>query len=87
MGLNPEDGADFVDAYIDDVLIFSQTLEEHLHHLSLVLDTVKKADLKLKLPKCKFFRKEVGFLGHLVTTEGLKHNHAHTTAVTEFPTP
>ena len=87
MGLNPEDGADFVDAYIDDVLIFSQTLEEHLHHLSLVLDTVKKADLKLKLPKCKFFRKEVEFLGHLVTTEGLKPNHAHTTAVTEFPTP
>ena len=87
MGLNPEDGADFVDAYIDNVLIFSQTLEEHLHHPSLVLDTVKKADLKLKLPKCKFFRKEVEFLGHLVTTEGLKHNHAHTTAVTEFPTP
>ena len=86
-GLNPEDGPDFVDAYIDDVLVFSQTLDEHLHHLSLVLDAIKKASLKLKLPKCKFFRKEVEFLGHVITAEGLKPNPAHTAAVTNFPEP
>ena len=43
-GLNPEEGPDFVDAYIDDVLIFSQILEEHLHHLSLVLDAIRRLD-------------------------------------------
>ena len=86
-GLNPEEGPDFVDAYIDDVLIFSQTLDEHLHHLSLVLNAVKNAGLKLKLPKCKFFQKEVKFLGHFITAEGLKPNPAHTAAVTDFPIP
>jgi len=80
-GLNPKEGPDFVDAYIGDVLIFSQTLKKHLHHLSLVLDALKKAGLKLKLPKCKFFRNEVEFL---ITTEGLKPNHAHTATVTEI---
>lgn len=85
-GLNPEEGPDFVDAYIGDVLVFSQTLDEHLHHLSLVLNAIKKAGLKLKLSKCKFFQK-VEFLGHTITTEGLKPNPAHTAAVTDFPTP
>ena len=86
-GLNPEEGPDFVDAYIDDVLVFSQTLDKHLHDLSLVLNAIKKAGLKLKLSKCKFFQKEVEFLGHTITAEGLKPNPAHTAAVTDFPTP
>ena len=71
-GLNPEEGPDFVDAYIDDVLLFSQTLNEHLHHLSLILNVIKKAGLKLKFSKCKFFQKEVEFLGDIITTKGLK---------------
>ena len=86
-GLNPEEGPDFVAAYIDDVLIFSQTFEKHLHHLTTVLEALKNASLKLKVSKCRFIRQEVEYLGHLITADGLKLNPALTTAVTEFPTP
>ena len=85
--LNPEEGPDFVNAYIDDVLVFSQTLNEHLHHLSLLLNGIKKAGLKLKLSKCKFFPREVEFLRHFITTEGLKPNPTHTAAVMDFLSP
>ncbi len=86
-GLNPEDGPDFVFAYMDDVLIYSETLEEYLQHLSLVLKTVTKAGLKLKLSKCKFLRQEVEYLGHIITRDGLKPNPSHVAAVAEYPTP
>ena len=54
MGLNPEDGPDFVSVYIDDVLVFSKTLEEHLHHLEMVLKRIIEVGLKLKPVKCQF---------------------------------
>ena len=51
-GLNPTEGPSFVSAYIDDVLIFSRSLEEHLHHIGQVLDRLQAAGLKLKPSKC-----------------------------------
>ena len=56
MGLNPSDGEDFVAVYIDDVLVFSHTLEEHLEHLRRVIDRLQQAGLKLKPTKCHFVR-------------------------------
>ena len=47
--------------YIDDVLVFSETMEEHLQHFRLVLDRLRKAGLKLKPSKCQFLRKSVGW--------------------------
>ena len=87
MGLNPEDGPDFVSVYIDDVLVFSKTLEEHLHHLELVLKRVIEVGLKLKPVKCQFFRQEVEYLGHTITPLGLKTSSRHVAAVDKFPTP
>ena len=48
MGLNPEEGLDFVSVYIDDILIFSETLEDHLQHLERVIERLEVAGLKLK---------------------------------------
>ena len=45
-GLNPKEGPDFVRVYIDDVLIFSSTLQDHIEHLRRVLDCIKEAGLK-----------------------------------------
>ena len=87
MGLNPEDGPDFVSTYIDDVLIFSGTLEEHMQHLKMVLKRVIETGLKLKPVKCQFFRQEVEYLGHTITPQGLKTSNKHVAAVQEFPTP
>ena len=86
-GLNPEDGKAFVSVYIDDILVFSSTLEEHLDHLGKVMARLRKAFLKLKPLKCNFIREEVEHLGHILTKEGVKTNCRLTEAVREFPQP
>ncbi len=87
MGLNPEDGPDFVSVYIDDILVFSRTISEHLRHLQLVLERLKEAGLKLKPTKCHFIREEVEYLGHIITPQGLKPNPKLVAAVQEYPAP
>ena len=74
MGLNPAESPDFVSVYIDDVLVFSRTLKEHLEHLRLVIQCLAEANLKLKPVKCRFACKEIEYLGHLITQFGLKPN-------------
>lgn len=87
MGLNPEEGPDFVAVYLDDVLIFSETLEDHLQHVRMVIERVMATGLKLKPVKCHFVRHEVEYLGHVVTPDGLKPNLHRVAAVREFATP
>ena len=87
MGLNAADAPNFVSVYIDDVLVFSRTLEEHLDHLERVLKRLIEVGLKLKPQKCHFVRQEVGFLGHVITPQGLKTSEQHILAVREFPVP
>ena len=86
-GLNPAAGPDFVVVYIDDILVFSPTLEQHLIHLQAVIKRISAAGLKLKPSKCRFVRSEVEYLGHLITPEGLKPNSKLVEAVKEFPRP
>ena len=86
-GLNPEDGPDFVSVYIDDILVFSQTLEQHLEHLRLVLQRILSAGLKLKPTKCHFLKKEVEYLGHILTPDGLRTNPKLVKSVEDFPQP
>ena len=85
--LKTDDGRDFAEVYIDDVLIFCKTLEEHLQHIRLVLEQLKKAGLKLKPAKCHFLSESVEYLGHLITPQGLKPNPKQVQAAVEFPVP
>ena len=87
MGLNPAEGPDNVTVYIDDILIFSRTSEDHLQHLHSVLKRLKEAGLKLKLQKCHFIRQEVEYLGHVITPNSLKTNSRLVEAVQKFPIP
>ena len=64
-------GLPFVRVYLDDVVVFSKTLEEHLRHLQQVFDLIDKADLKLKLLKCRFARAKIKLLGHVVDKSGI----------------
>ena len=84
MGLNPTDDSA---VYIDDVLVFSRTLEEHIEYLKLVITRLQEAGLKLKPSKCHFIREEVEYLGHVITPQGLKPTQKLTAAVAEFPVP
>merc|ERR1711893_448528 len=62
---------DCVVVYLDDVIIFSKTIDEHLKHLAEVLERFKKSGLKLKPKKCELCRDKVDYLGHTVTPEGV----------------
>ena len=52
-------GLKFAFAYLDDIIIFSTTAEEHMEHIQIVIDRLKAAQLKLKKSKCAFFKKEL----------------------------
>ena len=65
-------GLNFAFAYLDDIIIFSETAEEHMKHIQIIIDRLKAAQLKLKKSKCAFLKKELHYLGHLLTTEGIK---------------
>ena len=59
-------------AYLDDVIIFSESAEQHLKYIQIVLTKLKQAKLKLMKGKCSFFKKELYYLGHLLKTNGIK---------------
>jgi len=67
--------------YMDDSLVYSNTFEDHLNHLRQVLRLLKRKGIKLKPSKCRLFRHEVKFLGHIVSADGYKIDHADIEAV------
>ena len=86
-GLNSPGGPGFVSVYLDDILVFSHSLQDHLKHLRIVIERLVAVGLKLKPAKCHFVRAELEYLGHVITREGLKTNPRLVEAVREFPTP
>ena len=77
----------FVVLYIDDILIFSSTFEDHLSHVAQVLQTFRKAYLKIRIDKCQFARNSVEFLSHLIALDGIGPTKRNIEAVTCFLTP
>ena len=61
----------FCVVYIDNVMIYSKTKKEHKGHVKKVFDALNEARLKVELKKSEFRLKEVQFLGHIITSEGL----------------
>jgi hypothetical protein len=51
--------------YLDDIIVYSQSFDEHLENLNLVFDRLQSVNLKLKAKTCNFFRREVSLLGHI----------------------
>ena len=73
--------------YIDDVLVFSKDFDQHLHHLDLVFTNLRKANLKLHASKCKFTTKQVKYLGHIVSKDGLRVNPENTDKILNAKSP
>lgn len=87
-GLNKVlDQLEFAIPYVDDVLIFSKNANEHLKHIEVILNKLLEAGITLKLKKSKFARKEVNFLGHIVSATKLSLDPNRVKAITEFPIP
>jgi hypothetical protein len=78
---------DFVTVYVDDVLIYSESYEEHVRHVKLVLARLREAGLQASLPKCEFHTTKTRFLGFIVSTEGVTVDPTKVEAVVSWRTP
>ena len=78
---------DFALAYLDDILIYSDTYEEHVEHVKKVMRKLQEKELPLKLSKCEFHKHEIAFLGYLISDKGLAPDPAKVKAVEEWPEP
>ena len=77
----------FVVVYLDDILIFSQTWEEHLHHIRRVLQTVRKHKLCANLEKCTFGMTQVQYLGYIIDEQGVHVDPAKIQVIRDWPSP
>ena len=77
----------FVLVIFDDILIYSKTWEEYLQHVDQALQLLKDHQLYAKPSKSAFGLKEVEYLGHIVSHEGVKGNHKKIKAIMEWPIP
>ena len=73
--------------YIDDILVFSSNFQEHLVHLDIVFQKLREAGLTLKSEKCHFAVEKVLYLGHIITTDGVKVDASKTDAVRNYARP
>lgn len=74
-------------AYLDDIIIVSNTFEEHVSLLLRVLDKLRKAGLTVNLEKCEFFRSQLKYLGYVVDANGLRTDPDKVEAILNYPTP
>jgi hypothetical protein len=77
----------FVQVFIDDILIYSWTIEEHDKHLRLVLQCLRENKLYGKLSKCSFYQSRIHYLRHVISGEGISVDPAKVEAIMEWPTP
>ena len=61
----------FAIIYMDDILVYSNTKDQHVKHVKMVLDTLKQKKLKIKIEKCRFHVKKMAFLGFVITPKNI----------------
>lgn len=73
--------------YLDDIIIYSTSLQEHIESIKKVFDRLRRHNLKIQLDKCEFLKHEVKFLGHTVTQDGVRPNNDKIKAILNYPLP
>lgn len=73
--------------YIDDIIIFSRTFDEHINNITTVFDRLREANIKLSVEKCNFCLKEIPFLGHVISSQGCAPNPDKVKAIVNWPAP
>ena len=74
-------------AYVDDLILWSETLEDHFKLIELIFERLRKNGLKLKASKCHFLKQEIKYLGHIVNSQGIRPDEEKVKAIRELPTP
>jgi hypothetical protein len=77
----------FVIVFLDDILIYSKSEEEHEQHLRMVLQVLREHQLYAKLSKCSFYQKQIHYLGHIISEEGIVVDPDKIKVIREWPTP
>lgn len=77
----------FVLAYLDDILIFSKSIEEHERHLRTVFDRLRQHGLKLKAKKCSFMKEQTQYLGFIIDKRGVRPDPDKVAAIRSLPSP
>ena len=77
----------YVEIYIDDIVIHSETFEQHVEHVKMVLNRLDKASLKINITKCKWFFNEIKILGHILNGETIKMNPEKIEAIKRWRPP
>jgi hypothetical protein len=78
---------DFVIVYLENILVFSGTWDEHVRHVKQVLDTLKRKKLYVKLSKCEFGKTTLVYLGHIVGGGQLKIDPSKIDVIVKWPKP
>jgi hypothetical protein len=73
--------------FFDDILVYSKSHEEHLHHLHQVLELLSKDQWVVKLKKCQFAKQQIHYLGHILSANGIQTDPTKVEAVLNWPPP
>jgi len=73
--------------YLDNIIVWSNSVEEHVKHIDMIMQSLRKAKLYCNLNKCNFFQKEVNFLGHHISEQGIEPNSSKIDKVINWPQP
>lgn len=74
-------------AYLDDIVVVSRTIEDHKRHLANVFNRLRQANLRINQDKCQFFKRELRYLGHLITPAGIRTDPDKVAAIKELKAP
>ncbi|CAF1174543.1 unnamed protein product, partial [Didymodactylos carnosus] len=73
--------------YLDDIIVFSKTFDEHIEHLHNILQVLDRANFQLNPSKCSFIKNEIDYLGHTINSKGIKPLKTNIQTIIDIPTP
>jgi hypothetical protein len=73
--------------YLDDILVFSTSLQEHITNLERVFERLRESNFKIQMDKSEFMKQETPYLGHIITPDGVKPNPDKIVAIQKYPIP
>jgi len=78
---------EFVLDYLDDIIVFSKTMDDHIRHIRTVFEVLVNEGLKLRLSKCDFFKTKINYLGHVITDKGFRPEEEKISSILNYPEP